>query len=127
MVMTVIALSVFTYHSMCDDHLLPIFLQDERAGDEVSLLAASPTGIPGGLGSSTVTVGIIMSLNGVIDLFNQGCRISSICYLAWDMAMFHHSHPASSNGVHYCLVPYPASQKTSPPRDLGLLDVSELF
>lgn len=124
MVMTVIALSVFTYHSMCHDHLLPIFLQDDRAGDEVSILAASPTGIPGGLGSSTFTVGIIMSLNGVIDLFNQGCRISSICYVAWDMAMFHHSHPASSNGVHYCLVPYPASRKTSPPRDLGLLDVS---
>ena len=70
-VMIVMALGIFTYHSMCYDHLLPIFFQDERAGDEVSTLATSALDIPGGLGLSTPQVGIIMSINGVIALFIQ--------------------------------------------------------
>lgn len=36
-VMLTVALGIFTYHSMTYDHLLPIFLQDDRvaAGDEI--------------------------------------------------------------------------------------------
>jgi len=66
LVMTVITLGIVTYDSICDDHLLPVFLQDDKIGDEISILAASPTSIPGGLGLSTPAVGIIVSLNGVI-------------------------------------------------------------
>ena len=69
--MTVVALGIFTYHSMTYDHLLPIFLQDERLGDHISTLASSPFDVPGGLGLSTPTVGIIMSFNGLIALFIQ--------------------------------------------------------
>ena len=70
-VMIVMALGIFTYHSMCYDHLLPIFFQDERVVNEVSTLATSALDIPGGLGLSTPQVGIIMSINGVIALFIQ--------------------------------------------------------
>ena len=69
--MIVIALGIFTYHSMSYDHLLPIFLQDERVGNHISTLALSPFDIPGGLGLSTPAVGIIMSFNGLIALFIQ--------------------------------------------------------
>jgi len=67
-IMLVIALGVFTYHSMTYDHLLPIFLQDQRITDHA---AHSPFHIPGGLGLATQSVGVIMSLNGVIALFIQ--------------------------------------------------------
>lgn len=68
--MLTIALGLYTYHSMCYDHLLPIFFQDKYM-NEVSVLAASPINIPGGLGLSTKDVGVIMSANGVIALFIQ--------------------------------------------------------
>lgn len=67
-VMIIIALGIFTYHSMTYDHLLPIFLQDEVTADNPP---RSPFHIPGGLGVTTTTVGIIMSINGVIALFIQ--------------------------------------------------------
>lgn len=66
--MIIIALGIFTYHSMTYDHLLPIFLQDEVMTDNA---AASPLHIPGGLGLATQSVGIIMCINGVIALFIQ--------------------------------------------------------
>ena len=66
-VMLVVALCIFAYHSMSYDHLLPIFLQDER----ISPKPNSPFAIPGGLGLSTQSVGIIMSFNGVIALSIQ--------------------------------------------------------
>ena len=66
--MLIVALGIFTYHSMTYDHLLPIFLQDERA-DDVS--ASALDSLAGGLGLSTQQVGIIMSFNGVIALFIQ--------------------------------------------------------
>ena len=66
-VMLVIALCIFTYHSMTYDHLLPIFLQDER----ISPNHSSPLAIPGGLGLTTKSVGIIMSVNGLIALSIQ--------------------------------------------------------
>lgn len=67
--MIVIALGIFTYHSMTYDHLLPIFLQDERIC--INNVSQSPFYIPGGLGLSTQSVGIIMSINGIIALFIQ--------------------------------------------------------
>ena len=69
--MLIVSLGIFTYHSMCYDHLLPIFLQDERV-DDISALATSPFDLPGGLGLSTKTVGLIMSVNGIFALFIQG-------------------------------------------------------
>ena len=67
--MIVIALGIFTYHSMTYDHLLPIFLQDDRIS--INNDSQSPFHIPGGLGLSTQSVGIIMSINGIIALFIQ--------------------------------------------------------
>ena len=82
-VMLVIALGIFSYHTMSYDHLLPIFLQDARSGEDgtdepnfgpssASGVSDGPLYIPGGLGLSTTNVGIIMSVNGVIALLIQG-------------------------------------------------------
>lgn len=68
-VMLIVALGIFSYHSMSYDHLLPIFLQDEYVPP--SAHHANPFNIPGGLGLATQSVGIIMSINGVIALFVQ--------------------------------------------------------
>lgn len=68
-VMLIIALAIFTYHSMTYDHLLPIFLQDKSTRDP--LAATSPFDIPGGVGLSTRTVGVIMSTDGIIALVIQ--------------------------------------------------------
>ena len=70
--MLVVALGLFTYHSMCYDHLLPIFFQDARINEITILETVSPFHIPGGLGLTTKTVGLIMSVNGLIALFIQG-------------------------------------------------------
>lgn len=68
--MLCVALGIFTYHSMCYDHLLPIFLQEQKS--DISVLTnGSFLHIPGGLGLTTKTVGLIMSVNGVIALFIQ--------------------------------------------------------
>lgn len=67
--MIVVALGIFTYHSMTYDHLLPIFLQDDRISTSSS--SQSPFNIPGGLGLSTQSVGMVMSINGIIALFIQ--------------------------------------------------------
>lgn len=69
-IMLVIALTIFTYHSMTYDHLLPIFLQDKNPRGPL----ASPNSlfdIPGGMGLSTRTVGVIMSTDGIIALIIQ--------------------------------------------------------
>lgn len=63
-VMLVMALGIFTHHSMTFDTLMPIFFQDARQEPSSEL--------SGGLGLSTQDVGIIMSVNGVIALFMQG-------------------------------------------------------
>ena len=68
--MLTMALGIFTYHSMCYDHLLPIFFQDERV-DDITVASTNLFHIPGGLGLSTKQVGIIMSINGLIALFIQ--------------------------------------------------------
>lgn len=69
-VMVVIALGIFTYHSMSYDHLLPIFLQDGHDGN-MSVTAQSSLHLPGGLGLTIQAVGLIMSINGLIALFVQ--------------------------------------------------------
>lgn len=69
-VMLTVSLGLFTYHSMCYDHLLPIFFQD-KSSDNVSIFATSPIDIPGGLGLGIQTVGLIMAVNGFIALFVQ--------------------------------------------------------
>jgi len=57
---------------MTYDHLLPIYLQDKRA-DDFSFFTTSPfAAFAGGLGIPLQDVGIIMSINGVIQLFIQG-------------------------------------------------------
>ena len=66
----VVALSIFTYHSMTYDHLIPIFLQDKRS-DDVHAQELSYTALGGGLGLSTQQVGLILSINGVIQLAIQ--------------------------------------------------------
>lgn len=68
--MIVIALGIFTYHSMTSDHLLPIFLQDERRS-RISTMVVKTFDIPGGLGLTTQAAGIIISLNWLTALFIQ--------------------------------------------------------
>ncbi|KAJ2907335.1 hypothetical protein MKZ38_003191 [Zalerion maritima] len=67
----IVALSIFTYHSMTYDHLLPIFFEDKRAPGFVSSARLSPFYAPGGLGLSVRDVGAIMAVNGIIALFVQ--------------------------------------------------------
>ncbi|KAK3939795.1 putative major facilitator superfamily transporter protein [Diplogelasinospora grovesii] len=70
----IVALSIFTYHSMTYDHLLPIFFEDDRV-TPLSVLGAiprsSPFYSPGGLGLSLQAVGMIMAVQGGIALFMQ--------------------------------------------------------
>jgi hypothetical protein len=77
-VMLVVALGIFTYHSMTYDSLMPIFFQDERIpghGRIVNLLSRIPASqhgsLAGGLGLSVKDTGVIMSLNGLIALSVQ--------------------------------------------------------
>ncbi|EKG20060.1 Major facilitator superfamily [Macrophomina phaseolina MS6] len=65
--MLIIALGLFTYHSMTYDVLLPIFLQDHRAHD----ISALSIPLAGGLGMTIQQVGFILSINGIIALVIQ--------------------------------------------------------
>lgn len=67
----VVALGTFTYHSMTYDHLLPIFLQDKRADGDMNASELSSAGLSGGLGIPIQNVGVILSINGVIQLAIQ--------------------------------------------------------
>lgn len=75
----VLALSIFTYHSMTYDHLLPIFFEDDRVtqGGFIPYIMSKPLSpknpfySPGGLGLSLRAVGMIMAVNGVIALLVQ--------------------------------------------------------
>ncbi|KAK0714857.1 major facilitator superfamily domain-containing protein [Lasiosphaeris hirsuta] len=70
----ILALSIFTYHSMTFDHLLPIFFEDDRAANHAlsgAIGHLSPFYSPGGLGLSLQSVGMIMAVQGVIALFVQ--------------------------------------------------------
>lgn len=70
-IMLIAGLSIYLYHTMAYDHLLPIFLQDDKFPD-ASAQDVNPLTVPGGLGLTTKQVGIIMSGNGIIALFIQG-------------------------------------------------------
>ncbi|KAJ5612610.1 hypothetical protein N7510_005804 [Penicillium lagena] len=78
-VMLVVALAIFSYHSMSYDHLFPIFLQDKKTALPGSF-HGSFLDIPGGVGLSTRTVGLIMSANGVIALFIQGVVFPALAH-----------------------------------------------
>lgn len=69
----IVALSIFTYHSMTYDHLMPIFFEDDRVsiGAILKVGTSSPFYSPGGLGLSLRDVGMIMAVNGAIALFVQ--------------------------------------------------------
>ncbi|RAL07463.1 MFS transporter [Aspergillus homomorphus CBS 101889] len=77
--MLVVALAIFTYHSMTYDHLLPIFLQDKRAVD-VNSVATSALRFPGGVGLSTQSVGLIMSCDGLIALLIQSLVFPTLAH-----------------------------------------------
>ncbi|PYH88417.1 MFS general substrate transporter [Aspergillus ellipticus CBS 707.79] len=81
--MLVAALGIFTFHSMTHDHILPIFLQDTRTGPESG--PRSPFHIPGGLGLSTQTVGLIMASDSIIALVIQSTMFPVLArhYGAW--------------------------------------------
>ena len=66
----IISLSIFTYHSMTFDHLLPIFLEDPRSHASTTAYSGSLFSA-GGLGLSLHTVGLIMAVQGLIALFTQ--------------------------------------------------------
>jgi hypothetical protein len=63
-----ISQGLYCYHSMTFNHLFPIFAQDGRQESGV----ASMFHVAGGLGLSTQTVGVILSVNGIIALIIQG-------------------------------------------------------
>jgi MFS family permease len=69
----VFSLSLFTYHSMTYDHLLPIFFEDERMSNmsPPGSFASNLFYSPGGLGLSMQQVGMILAVNGGIALFVQ--------------------------------------------------------
>jgi hypothetical protein len=71
----IIALGIFSYHSMTYDHLLPILLEEDRSNAEAMLTINSNTNTAlsstGGLGLSLRNVGVIMSINGIIAVFVQ--------------------------------------------------------
>ncbi|KAI1267149.1 MFS transporter [Xylariaceae sp. FL1019] len=72
----IVSLSLFTYHSMTFDHLMPIFFEDKRAAIGAVLATElgtsfNPFYLPGGLGLSMQAVGVILAVNGVIALFVQ--------------------------------------------------------
>jgi MFS family permease len=72
----ILALCIFTYHSMTFDHLLPIFFEDDRStahslAVNALLGESSPFYSPGGLGMSLQAVGVVMAVQGAIALFMQ--------------------------------------------------------
>ncbi|KAH7197796.1 major facilitator superfamily domain-containing protein [Fusarium flagelliforme] len=69
----IVALSIFTYHSMTFDHLLPIFFEEKRAEAAEMLKGASffPFYSPGGLGMTLRDVGMVLAVDGGIALFIQ--------------------------------------------------------
>ncbi|KNG83081.1 putative MFS transporter [Aspergillus nomiae NRRL 13137] len=78
-IMLIVALAIFTYHSMTYDHLLPIFLQDKKFRD-APIVGNSILKFPGGVGLSTRTVGLIMSTDGVIALFIQSIIFPALAH-----------------------------------------------
>ncbi|GAB1316668.1 Drug efflux system protein [Madurella fahalii] len=67
----VLSLSIFTYHSMTYDHLLPIFFEDDRTPPRALAAHLGLFYSPGGLGLSLQAVGVVMAVQGAIALFMQ--------------------------------------------------------
>ncbi|KAL3475328.1 major facilitator superfamily domain-containing protein [Aspergillus californicus] len=100
-IMLVVALAIFTYHSMTYDHLLPIFLQDQRGAPSVG---GSALTFPGGVGLSTKTVGLIVSSDGIIALIIQSLIFPALAHYfgVWKLfVIVTILHP-----VAYFMVPY---------------------
>ena len=74
---------------MTYDHLLPIFLQDKRADSDMNALDISPSSLGGGLGIPIQNVGIILSLNGIIQLAIQGFVFPLLadCFGVWRLLL----------------------------------------
>lgn len=103
-IMFVIALGIFTYHSMTYDHLLPIFLQDKRANDDMNALDFASSALGGGLGIPIQKVGIILSLNGIIQLVIQALvfPVLADCFGVWRLLLIVTlAHP-----IAYFIVPF---------------------
>ncbi|KAK0659752.1 putative drug efflux system protein [Cercophora samala] len=67
----VVSLSIFTYHSMTYDHLMPIFFEDDRVPVHALRATINPLYSPGGLGLSLQAVGMILAVQGIIALVVQ--------------------------------------------------------
>ncbi|KAK4683154.1 hypothetical protein QC764_122660 [Podospora pseudoanserina] len=67
----VVSLSIFTYHSMTYDHLMPIFFEDDRVPIHALFGTVNPLYSPGGLGLSLQAVGMILAVQGIIALVVQ--------------------------------------------------------
>ncbi|KAF4456965.1 hypothetical protein F53441_980 [Fusarium austroafricanum] len=69
----IIALSIFTFHSMCFDNLFVIYLEENRVNVVEMLKRGSifPLYSPGGLGMTPRDVGMILAVDGGIALFIQ--------------------------------------------------------
>jgi hypothetical protein len=74
---------------MTYDHLLPIFLQDKRADDDINALELSSSSLAGGLGIPIQNVGIILSLNGIIQLVIQAFVFPLLadCFGVWRLLL----------------------------------------
>jgi len=70
-VMLIIALGIFTWHSMAYDNLIPIYFQDHRAVPDLAITKEDFAPLSGGLGMTVQDVGLIMFFNGFIALFIQ--------------------------------------------------------
>jgi len=69
-IMLVISLGLYCYHSMGFNDLLPIFAQKDRL--QSGPLPSGPFSINGGLGLSTHDVGVILTVNGAVAMVVQG-------------------------------------------------------
>ena len=89
---------------MTYDHLLPIFLQDKRADNNMNALELASGALGGGLGIPIQRVGIIMSINGVIQLVIQAFifPILADCFGVWKLLLLVTlAHP-----IAYFIVPF---------------------
>ncbi|TKA43863.1 hypothetical protein B0A54_05623 [Friedmanniomyces endolithicus] len=84
--MLMVALGLFTYHSMTYDHLMPIFFQDERIPAGAPTMSTSIGtqygSLAGGLGLTIQQCGIILAFNGLIAILIQGIvfpLVASLC------------------------------------------------
>jgi hypothetical protein len=75
---------------MTYDHLLPIFLQDKRSNADLNAFELSSASMGGGLGIPIQSVGVIMSLNGILQLVVQALVFPLLAELLgiWKLLLF---------------------------------------